>query len=218
MPILTPPVYRPQGPLRIGVTGSISCGKDLVADLMSEQGALVINADGVYHGLLECDQTLRAKLRESFGETIVPAIGPVNRKALGRIVYSDSEAMTTLVSITHPRIRGEILRLMEEPGPEPRVLNAPLLVDMGLDQWMDTVVVVVVDSAIQVQRLMARDSIDRNFALAKISSQLSSSEKSANADFVLDNSGSIGDTRKKVVELWPRLIERAMNRRRQWQN
>lgn len=189
----------------------------MVASFLEKQGAGIINADGVYHGLLNSHQELRAALRGRFGLEVVPEQGPVNRRSLGRIVYADPVAMADLMAITHPFIRQEIVRLMSCPGHQVRVLNAPLLFEMGLASWMDLTVVVTVDPEVQIQRLMARDNIDREYALSKISNQLSSREKAEMADLVIDNSGSPQETGRLVEALWPSIIEMAEKRRMEWQ-
>lgn len=180
----------------VGLTGSIACGKNAVASIMEAHGFLHIDADRVYHELLEKNQALRINIKKAFGPKIFNN-NQVNRKALGKIVYNSPEKMKLLTDITHPIILKKILELTEA-SLQPCVINAALLIEMGLHKLCSLVIVVDVSKDIQIKRLCLRDNINPEYASTKIKSQADNSLKQKYADHIIENNASLEELEAKV--------------------
>lgn len=190
----------------IGLTGGIACGKSNVSAELKRLGAFVIDGDVLTRELQAPGGAALPALREAFGDGIFAADAPetLDRKALAALVFSDSAALEKLDAVMQPLILGEILRRMEEArarGERLCVLDMPLLYEKGLERLCDAVWCVSLPEEQQLERLMARDGIGREAALARIRSQLPAAEKARRADVVIDTSGSIGYTKSLVPPL-----------------
>ncbi|PKM80238.1 MAG: dephospho-CoA kinase [Firmicutes bacterium HGW-Firmicutes-14] len=193
----------------IGLTGSIASGKSLVAGILQELGARVIDADIVAREVVMPGTRAWEKIRDSFGDGVLNADnGTIDRKRLGRMVFSDPDKRKRLNEITHPLItdliKKEIDTFRAGDGGEGRVLviDAPLLIETGLDQLVDEVWVVDIPVELQVARLMERDRLTRREALARISAQMPLEEKKKYARRIIDNSQDTASTRQMVMNLW----------------
>lgn len=195
----------------IGLTGGIASGKSAVADVLVSCGAVVINADQLAREVVEPGEPAYRAIVEVFGDGVVRQDGSLDRKALGRIVFADSEARKVLEKITHPAIAERAARLMErerQRGTPVVFYEVPLLIEAGLVATVDEVWLVSVSCEVQLERLMKRDGISREEALRKISAQMPLHEKAAYADVIIDNSGLQEETTDRVRREWARLQER----------
>ncbi len=192
----------------IGLTGSIASGKSLVTEILKDLGAQVVDADVVAREAVEPGSEGWRQVVAAFGEGVLKRDGTINRKLLGERVFKDPGLRTKLNNITHPiiikEIRERIDRFRKHDAGLRRVLvlDAPLLLETGLDNLVDEVWVVDVPEETQVERLMERDGLSREQALRRIASQMGSAEKKKHADVVIDNSGDSAATRKQVMGLW----------------
>jgi dephospho-CoA kinase len=190
--------------LVLGITGGIASGKSSVAAIFADLGAVVVSADHLAREAVAPGTATLARLVEAFGPTILDAAGELDREALGRIVFADRAARQRLNAITHPAIarlsdaRLSELRVQEIPLV---VYEAPLLFEAGAEQRVDRVLVVTVDPAVQQQRLATRDGLDAGEIASRIAAQWPQAEKVARADYVIDNSGPIEQTRRQVAAL-----------------
>ena len=178
--------------LVIGLTGGIACGKSNISSALSALGAKVIDADRISRALTAPGGRALPGIRETFGEAFFPG-GVLDRKALGRLVFSDPEALQHLNGLTHPLILEEIreeLTAAEAAGAPVCVLDAPLLFEAGLDSLCDTVWCVWLPKKLQLKRLMERDGLTRKEAEARIRSQMSPMEKKKRSDLVIDTRGT----------------------------
>ncbi len=192
----------------IGLTGGIASGKSLVAGFLREMGAHVIDADAIAREVVAPGTETLREIAEAFGASVVAADGTLDRKALAALVFSDPAARARLNAITHPRIRG---RIEEEiaavraarPGAT-IVVEVPLLLDVAPPDAfvLDGTVVVFVDEATQIVRLMARDGITEGAARQRLRAQRPLSEKVPLATWVVDNTGSPSATRLQIEALW----------------
>lgn len=195
--------------MRIGVTGGIATGKNLVTNYFKELGCYIIDADEIYHELIYPGKPLWKKLVEEFGSTILHPQNMIDRKRLGDIVFNNKEALKKLNSITH----NEIIKKIEEKAKLHEndykiiVINAALLIEAGAKKIVDKVIVVWTDEQTQLERLMKRDNISKNEAEKRIKSQMSLKEKLKYADYVIDNNGSKEQTKKQVIDLYKELIK-----------
>ncbi|MCC6502068.1 MAG: dephospho-CoA kinase [Deltaproteobacteria bacterium] len=191
-----------------GLTGGIATGKSLVADELRRLGAAVIDADRVAREVVEPGRPAFDEIVKEFGPGILKPDGAIDRKALGRIVFSDPAAREKLNAITHPRIRERIKeeteRLMSE-GALLIVLDVALLIETGVRYEVDKIIVVFAENSQQIERLMERDSLTREEALKRLSCQMDINEKVKYADYVIDNSGSKDRTIEQTRALFSEL-------------
>jgi dephospho-CoA kinase len=200
--------------LKVGLTGGIASGKSLVARIFRELGAHVIDADRIVHDLLESDQDVYKEIVDYFGKDVIGADKNIDRRKVGDIVFNDPERRLWLNDCLHPRvfsIYNEQVRLLCDRQPECIVVfDAALLIETGYHRGMDRVIVVYADREQQVGRLIARDNLSREQALARITSQMPLSEKRGHADFVIDNTGTRESTEQQARTVFLRLKEEAV--------
>jgi dephospho-CoA kinase len=189
----------------IGLTGGIASGKSTVAAMLRQLGAAVVDADALARQIVLPGTPALAELAKRFGPEILDTSGCLDRKRLGEIVFSDAEARADLNRITHPRIasagQAEIARHAAAGAPVV-FYEAALLVENGAHRALDGLVVVAIPPAMQVDRMVSRDGLDRAAAEARLAAQLPLSAKTAVATHVIDNSGSEAQTRAQVEVLW----------------
>ncbi|OPX90560.1 MAG: Dephospho-CoA kinase [Pelotomaculum sp. PtaB.Bin104] len=188
----------------IGLTGNIGSGKSTVSGYLAELGAQVVDADQVARDIVVPGAPALADIIENFGPEVLNQDGTLDRKKLGAIVYSDPQALAKLNQITHLRIVEAIreveknFRSWTESLRSILVIDAPLLIEVGLNQGNDEVWVVRVDPEVQVSRLMDRDGLSREEALRRIAAQMPQEEKLKHARRVIDNSGTAEETKQQI--------------------
>jgi len=198
----------------IGLTGGIACGKSTVSRALRAHGAAIIDADALAHELSQPGQAIFNAYVERFGREIVTAGGTLDRAAIAARVFADPTVRTEVDAITHPLIRAaaeERLRAARAAEKRAAVLDVPLLFEAGWDALADEVWVVALPAEEQLARLLARDkSMSEGEARARISAQMPLTEKCARADIVIDNSGTVEETRECIEQLWrERIIGRS---------
>ena len=195
----------------IGLTGGIASGKTSVASLLERLGAAVVDADRLAREVVEPGEEALSGIVAAFGEKVLNSDGTLNRAALGEIVFSDQAARRSLEAITHPAIRRraeEKLARLQEGGVKEAFYVAPLLFEAGLASRVSEVWVVYLDQETQLERLMARDGLDREAALARIASQMPMEEKKRLGRIVIDNRGSREELEAQVLRLWREEIQK----------
>ena len=171
----------------IGITGGTGCGKTTLLELLQAQGALILDCDEIYHRLLREDVSLLTTIETRFPGTVES--GTLQRKKLGAIVFADPAALADLNRITHGAVKAEVLRLLT-PAPKLAAIDAIGLFESGLNELCKPTVAVTAPLEDRVQRLMARDDISREYALARIEAQPSEEEFARRCDHVLVNDSS----------------------------
>lgn len=188
----------------LGLTGGIASGKSSISAMLKEMGFPIVDADEIARRVVEKGSPVLERIKEEFGEGVLNADGTLNRKALGQLVFSSNKKLELLNSITHPAIIEEIRRnidALSAKGERLCVLDVPLLIESGINNMADAVLLVYVDEKTQLYRLMNRDHIPEELALKKISSQMSYNEKKKYADYIIDNSGSLDCTRAQLEKI-----------------
>ncbi len=193
-------------PYVIGLTGNIACGKSLVLRELAALGAETIDADQVARDVMAPGSSVLEAITETFGPDVLRPDGTLDRRALGAIVFRDPEALRRLEAITHPVIVAEIRRRVEESNRRVVVIDAIKLFESSLASDCDEVWVVTCRPEQQLARLIARDALSEEEALARIRAQPPQEEKIARADRVIDNSGSMEVTRQQVQALWREVL------------
>jgi len=193
----------------VGLTGGIASGKSTVARMFVELGARLVDADLIARQVVEPGRPAWADIVAHFGEGVLNPDRTLNRDQLGEIIFHDEKARQLLNGITHPRIGTEMLEQIQRhqrAGANVVLIDAALLLESPATSWIRPVVAVAADEAVKVQRIMERDGWSREQALARIRAQWSDEERKANADFVIDNSGSLEELQRRVEEVWVELL------------
>lgn len=189
----------------IGLTGSIACGKSLVSSYLKNKGYKIIDSDLISHDVLLLNE-VKEKLVIIFSNEILDDNKEINRKVLGNIIFNNCEKKKKLQDTVLPYILNEINKQIKE-GNGLIFLDAPLLIEYNLLYLVDKVIVVKVNLDIQINRLVTRDNITKEFALKKINSVLSSEEKEKYADFIIDNNYSVENTYTQIEIILKKLGE-----------
>ena len=195
----------------IGLTGGIATGKSTVCAILENAGAVIIDADRIARKLVKKNLPAYRQIVDTFGKSILLPDGEINRTALGDLIFNDPRKKQLLNKIVHPQVGKETdrqLKRIEKSNPHALViLDIPLLLESGLHKNLSEVIVVYTPEHIQINRLMQRDHISQENALARIRSQMPIEEKKKLATIVIDNSGTLEDTRKQTLEIFQRLKE-----------
>ena len=193
----------------IGLTGNIACGKTAVGQMLLDLGAeRYIDADAVVHRLYEKGQPIALQVAEAFGKEVMAANGSVDRKALGAVVFHDAEAMRRLEAIVHPAVSialvGE-LAMVSANGIA--IIDAVKLLEGGSGKFCQSKWMVICTEEQELARLMARNNLSNEEALARIRTQPSVEERLPLVDEVIDNSGTKEETRRQVVSAFQRFCK-----------
>lgn len=188
----------------LGLTGGIASGKSSVAGMFKELGIVVIDADQIAREVVEPNEEGYSKIVEVFGKEIIHKDGTINRERLGSIIFNNKVKREQLNNIIHPLIRqrmAERTKYYFQAGERTIVLDIPLLFESKLTYLVDKTIVVYVNDEVQLMRLMARNKFTSDEAKSRISSQMPLKEKVLLADYVLDNNGSLENTREQLLQL-----------------
>lgn len=203
--------------LVIGLTGGSGCGKNEVANILSERGIFTVDTDRVYHAIVSSDCECTRELASAFGKNVLNADGSLSRPRLAEIVFSDDggreERMKRLGDITHRYIRAEteaFLQKEKDRGAKVSVIDAPVLFESGFSSFCDTTLAVLASKETRLSRIIARDGIDKDAALKRILAQPSDSFYIEKADFIIRNDGSLDDLIKEV-DAWLICIKQKIN-------
>ncbi len=195
--------------LKVGLTGSIAVGKSSVLSVFRELGCAVFDADKIAHAVMEPGREAYRDIVGEFGEEILAADKTIDRAKLGAVVFADAERRKRLNEIVHPRVIEEqnlLLGEIEARTPDSIVImDAALMIESGGYKRFDKLIVVFCDPQSQLERLMRRNNLSREAAELRIRAQMSSDEKRKYADYEIDTSGSLEETRKRVIEVYEEL-------------
>lgn len=173
--------------LRVGLTGGIASGKTTVSDQFSQHGVPIIDTDIIAREVVAAGTEGLAQVVAIFGSQVLDGRGELNRRALRSIVFDDSSKLQALENILHPLIKTETVNRLAELTDDYVIIVVPLLVEIGMHNWVDQVLVVDIDPQTQRERLCMRDKINSEQAQAMMDSQLSRAERLAFADDVISN-------------------------------
>jgi len=195
--------------LIVGLTGGAATGKTAVSQVLREEGAYIIDADQIARELVQPYKPAWNEIVRAFGKEILQEDRSIHRKELADKVFADPDQRKVLNRILHPRIKEEIARRAREIGqkdPEAVVvIDAPLLVELGMHHDVDRLIVVTSTQTQQIERLKKRDGRSTEEALGLLSSQMPVQEKAKLADFVVRNEGSLEEMKKRAKEVFKEL-------------
>ncbi|MEX2160494.1 MAG: dephospho-CoA kinase [Anaerolineales bacterium] len=197
------------GKFVIGLTGNIATGKSVVRRMLEHAGAFGIDADALSHRAIQSDAPGFRPVVSAFGNYILKENGEIDRKKLGQVVFSDAEALKLLETIVHPIVRQGVDHLIRKSKHRVVVVEAIKLLESPLRQGCDVIWVVTAGEAVQLDRLRQQRRMGTAEARQRISLQSSQAEKTAAADIVIENSGSIQETWEQVRRAWKKLFPRA---------
>lgn len=186
--------------ITLALTGSIGMGKSTVASMFADAGIPTFDADATVRRLQGPGGRLVPAIEKRFPGTTRD--GAVDRDALSVAVLGDPDELAALESIVHPAVHHERTRFIVEHGSAPALLfDIPLLFETGGDTAFDKVIVVSAPAALQRERVMHRPGMTSEKFEQILARQLPDEEKRARADFVIDTSGSLEDTRQQVKNI-----------------
>lgn len=191
------------------LTGSIATGKSAVAKMLAARGAHIVDTDLIAREVVEPGRPALADIAEFFGRDVINPDGTLNREAVRAQIIRDPARREKLNAITHPRINAVVMDRIASfnrlNDGMPIIIDVPLLYESGWDRFFPEAILVYVPVPVQVERLMARDRLDRQTAELTVKAQMSIEDKKGRARFVIDNSGSLEDTEKSVDGLFGEL-------------
>jgi dephospho-CoA kinase len=214
---------KPSGLALIGLTGGIACGKSSVLSMLADRGAWTLDADTITHRLQQPGTFVYDQIVATFGSQILTAPdGPIDRRQLGERVFHDPAEMNRLEHIIHPAVRAEvvawmasiILRTSQTPAsaaPTARpvaVFDAIKLLETGWKAYSNEVWVVTCNPDQQIERLIRRNGLDPEQARQRIAVQPPQEQRAAQADVIIDNSGTLEQTIQQVENAWQHFVSR----------
>ncbi|MDI6858199.1 MAG: dephospho-CoA kinase [Dehalococcoidia bacterium] len=197
--------------ITIGLTGGIGSGKSLVARMLAEKGAALVNADEVGHRSYRKGTPVYERVVASFGREVLDENGEIDRAKLGQRVFADPRQRERLNAIVWPemaKMMAQDLEALRSRGTAVAVLEAAVLIEAGWRPLADEVWVVLASPRVTRQRLMETKGMSAEQADARIRSQLSNEERRRRADVIIENNGSIEELKQRVEELWQELQRR----------
>jgi dephospho-CoA kinase len=186
----------------IGLTGPIGAGKDEVAKILRRRRIPVIDADEIAHTLYVPQSPLWRKLVKAFGSRILNRGGKINRKKLGAIVFSDKRELRELNRLVHPYLKKEIIRRLASLVPRPSLImiNAAVLKEIGLLDYVDEVWAIMASKEVRLKRLL-KSGLSKKDAEARLRSQMSRKDYIKIGTVVVENNGSKQSLRKQILSL-----------------
>lgn len=195
--------------LLLGITGGIATGKSTVVGMLRQKGAPVIDFDILARKVVEPGQPAWKDIAAYFGEQVLQNDRALDRKRLSELVFRDVEKRKKLEYFTHPRIRLEFIKELEDIlSKDPNAIvtvDIPLMFEFNLQYMFHKTVVVYVPEQLQIKRLMKRDGISREEAANIIKAQIPIEKKVDHAHYVISNERGLAETQSQVDELWPKL-------------
>ncbi len=196
--------------MRVGLTGGVASGKSTVSALLADLGAVVIDADLLAREVVAPGTDGLREIVDAFGPSVLTEGGALDRPAMGAIVFADEARRRRLEGIIHPRVRARAAEL-EAAAPHGAVVvhDIPLLTETGQAAGFDAVIVVDVPTEVQLDRMLRLRGVAEPDARARLAAQASREERRAIATYVVANTGTLGDLRQRVAEVYADLLGRA---------
>ena len=197
-------------PRILGVTGNIACGKTVVGRMLQELGVeRYIDADALVHRLYLPGQPIAVRVAEAFGPAVVDAAGGIDRKTLGAIVFNNAQALRRLEAIVHPAVGGALFEELAQVSPQGiAVIDAVKLLEGGSGALCQSKWLVICEEQQQLARLMQRNQLSQEEARARLDVQPAVAARIRLVDDIIDNSGTLAQTRAQVEAAFARFQQR----------
>ncbi|HBA65645.1 MAG TPA: dephospho-CoA kinase [Methylococcaceae bacterium] len=187
--------------LKIGLTGGIGSGKTTIADLFAELNVPVIDADDIAREVVAPGSQALEQIRHAFGEGVIAGDGSLDRGAMRELVFADTEQKRKLEAIVHPMVRQRILKRVASLDASYCIICVPLLVESGMVDLVDRVLVVDCSVETQIERVTKRDRLDEKIVRAMIASQATREQRKALANDLIDNASTDSMLAEQVKKL-----------------
>lgn len=187
--------------LRIGLTGGIGSGKTTVAEEFAKVGTPVIDADHIAHDLVKPDMPALKTIIKTFGKELLDDSGYLKRDQLRQLVFTDKEKIKKLESILHPLILNEMECAIASLQSRYCILVVPLLLEAGLTEWVDKILVVDISKETQIERIKKRDRLSQEEIQLILNVQCSREQRLQTADEIIANEGTFEELSLQVKEL-----------------
>jgi len=198
------------GTIRVGLTGGIASGKSTVSELLKQLGAVVVDTDKIAREIVQPESEALQRILERYKQEVLNPDGTLRRDRLAKIIFDNPEEKKWLEQILHPLIRQraeELARSAVEDGAAVVVYDIPLLFESGWDNMVDVVWTVFVSPEIQRTRLRTRDGLSDAEISARLNSQWPIVKKAERSEVVINNEGSLAETKHQVENAWKVLQE-----------
>lgn len=198
--------------LLIGLTGNIGSGKSTVAQLLSERGATIIDADVLARRAVELGSPAYKAIVERWGTSILAPDGSIDRTALRRIVFTDTAELEQLNALVHPeveRMRAGLVEQARHRGDRLVVCDIPLLFERHMTDSFDRIVLVDAPRPVRLERLVRERGLRETEAMDMIVAQMPAELKRARANHVIDNDATLTQLDTRVAEVWSALQQQA---------
>jgi dephospho-CoA kinase len=196
-----------------GLTGGIATGKSTVSSFLKEAGAVIIDADAIARDVVKKDLPAWHEIVKTFGKDVLLPDGEIDRARLGGIIFGDSSKKEILNGIVHPhvirKVAEQIDKIQKESPGSIVILDVPLLIEAGMDKGLDAVILVYAPEELQLIRIIERDGLSHEDALLRVRSQIPIEKKREFATIIIDNSGTIEETKKRSIDILNRLRKKA---------
>lgn len=187
----------------LGLTGGIGSGKSTVSKIFLSMGIKVFDADLIAKDILESEE-VKEEIKKKLGKNFIDSKNSsVNKELLKKEVFNNPKKLKILNEIVHPKVIDEYRKKYLEfrDKKEIVIFDVPLLFEVDLEKYCDKVIVVDIDSKIQIERIKSRDNIDINLIKKIIAAQMSREERNKKADIIIENNGSLEDLKEKVKKM-----------------
>jgi dephospho-CoA kinase len=198
--------------LLVGLTGNIGSGKSTVAQMLSERGATIIDADVLARRAVELGTPAFGKIVARWGSSILAPDGHLDRAALRRVVFGDHAQLEELNQIVHPEVERLRVRLIDQAkrrGDQVVICDIPLLFERHMTDRFDRIVLVDSHRAIRLERLVKERGLRETEAMDMIAAQMPAELKRARADFIIENDGTFAQLERRVQDVWATLMREA---------
>lgn len=187
----------------LGLTGGIGSGKSTVSKIFLSMGIKVFDADLIAKDILESEE-VKEEIKKKLGKNFIDSKNSsVNKELLKKEVFNNPKKLKILNEIVHPKVIDEYRKKYLEfrDKKEIVIFDVPLLFEVDLEKYCDKVIVIDIDSKIQIERIKSRDNIDIDLIKKIIAAQMSREERNKKADIIIENNGSLEDLKEKVKKM-----------------
>lgn len=185
----------------LGLSGSFGSGKSTVARIFRAFGAYIIDADKLAHNCISPGTSAYKRIIRVFGKDILNKNKAIERRKLAALVFNNRNLLLRLNDIVHPQVIRTIKSKIKSSRAKIIVLDAPLLLEAGLRGIVDKLIVVKITREKQIERIQDKTSLDKADILKRIKSQIPLSRKARLADFIIDNSATLRETKKQIEQI-----------------